>query len=95
MRVAVGEHLKCTEGRPVRATGALRRANVGMSNHITCEKRVPQKSKVSVAMAIIHGLGDPKAMVRTAADGKPVNIPARAPMCDGVTEEMRLRVLMV
>jgi hypothetical protein len=48
-----------------------------MSNHITDEKSVPRKSKVSVAMAINHGLGDPKAMVRTAADGKPVNIPAR------------------
>ena len=66
-----------------------------MSNHITCEKHVPRKSKVSVAMAINHGLGDPKAMVRTAADGKPVNIPARASMCDGVTEEMSCRALMV
>jgi len=32
-------------------------------------KSAPRKSKVSVAMAIIHGLGDPKAMVKTAADG--------------------------
>ena len=29
-------------------------------------------------MAINHGLGDPKAMARAAADGKPVNIPAHA-----------------
>ena len=52
------------------------RANVGMSNHIYNEKLYPRKSKVSVAMAINHGLGDPKAMARAAADGKPVNIPA-------------------
>jgi hypothetical protein len=32
-------------------------------------KSAPRKSKVSVAMAIIHGLGDPKAMVKTAAEG--------------------------
>ena len=48
-----------------------------MSNHKPNEKLGPRKSKVSVAMAIIHGLGDPKAMARAAADGKPVNIPAR------------------
>ena len=53
------------------------RENVGISNPKLCEKHNPRKSKVSVAMAIIHGLGDPKAMVKTAADGKPVNIPAR------------------
>ena len=40
-----------------------------MSNHKADEKSAPQKSKVSVAMAINHGLGDPKAMVKTAADG--------------------------
>ena len=61
----------------MRASGALGGENVGMSNHITREKRVPRKSQVSVAMAINHGLGDPKAMERSAADGKPVNIPAR------------------
>ena len=48
-----------------------------MSNHKLGEKPNPRKSKVSVAMAINHGLGDPKAMVKTAANGKPVNIPAR------------------
>ena len=65
----VGERFKRAEGRPARASGALRGENVGMSNHIMCEKRIPQKSKVSVAMAINHGLGDPKAMVKTAANG--------------------------
>ena len=46
-------------------------------------------------MSINRGLGDPKAMVRTAADGKPVNIPARLYMCDGVTEEKSVSALMV
>jgi len=73
----VGEHFLCTEAGSARTGGAQRRENVGMSNHITNEKLVPRKSKVSVAMAIIHGLGDPKAMARAAANGKPVNIPAR------------------
>lgn len=48
-----------------------------MSNHNPDEKSGPRKSKVSVAMAINHGLGDPKAMAKAAANGKPVNIPAR------------------
>ena len=60
----------------MRASGVFGSANVGMSNHNVREKRTPQKSKVSVAMTINHGLGDPKAMVKTAANGKPVNIPA-------------------
>ena len=47
-----------------------------MSNRKFSEKLDPRKSKVSVAMAINHGLGDPKAMARAAADGQPVNIPA-------------------
>jgi len=47
-----------------------------MSNPKPDGKSGPQKSKVSVAMAINHGLGDPKAMERSAADGQPVNIPA-------------------
>ena len=73
----VGEHSHCCEAVSARSGGALGRENVGMSNHKPAEKAGPRKSQVSVAMAIIHGLGDPKAMVRTAADGKPVNIPAR------------------
>ena len=65
----VGEHSLCTEAVSVRNGGAQRRENVGMSNHKLGEKPNPRKSKVSVAMAIIHGLGDPKAMVKTAANG--------------------------
>ena len=59
----------CSEDGPARAVGAHGSANVGMSNHKADEKSAPQKSKVSVAMAINHGLGDPKAMVKTAANG--------------------------
>jgi hypothetical protein len=77
VHVVVGEHFVRAEAGPVRAGRVYGRENVGMSNHITREKRVPRKPKVSVAMAINHGLGDPKAMARAAADGKPVNIPAR------------------
>ena len=48
-----------------------------MSNHNPNEKLEPRKSKVSVALAINHGLGGPKAMAKAAVDGKLVNIPAR------------------
>jgi len=65
----VGERFHCVEAPAVRRGGAVGGENVGMSNHIYNEKLYPRKSKVSVAMAIIHGLGDPKAMVKTAADG--------------------------
>ena len=61
----------------MRDSGALGRENVGMSNHKSDEKSDPRKPKGSVPMAIKDGSGDPKAMARAAADGKPVNIPAR------------------
>jgi hypothetical protein len=48
-----------------------------MSNHNPNEKLRPRKSKVSVALAINHGLGDPKVMAKAAADGMQVNIPAQ------------------
>ena len=79
----------------MRASGVVGRENAGISNHNMGEKPIPRKSKVSVAMAINHGLGDPKAMVRTVANGKPVNIPARLQMCDGETENIRVSALMV
>jgi len=47
-----------------------------MSNHNAAEKAAHRKSKGSVAMAINHGLGGPKAMARAEADGQLVNIPA-------------------
>jgi hypothetical protein len=48
-----------------------------MSNHNPNEKLEPRKSKVSVALAINHGLGGPKAMEKSAADGQTVNIPSQ------------------
>ena len=60
----------------MRASGAVRRENVGMSNHNPNEKLEPRKSKVSVALAINHGLGGPKAIPKVAVDGQLVNIPA-------------------
>ena len=65
---AVGERFRRSEGGSERTSGAPRGENVGMSNHTYNEKLYPRKSKVSVAMAIIHGLGDPKAMARAAAE---------------------------
>ncbi len=47
-----------------------------MSNHNPNEKLGPRKSKVSVALAINHGLVGPKAMAKAAADGQTVNIPS-------------------
>ena len=73
----VGEHSHRTEAAAARRRGALRRENVGMSNHNPNEKLGPRKSKVSVALAINHGLGGPKAIPKGAADGKTVNIPSR------------------
>lgn len=40
-----------------------------MSNHNPNEKLGPRKSKVSVALAINDGLGDPKAMTKVEVDG--------------------------
>ena len=83
------------EGGPARAAGVHGRENVGMSNHNPNEKLEPRKSKVSVALAINHGLGGPKAMAKAAADGQPVNIPALPLFFDEVTKQSRLNVLMV
>ncbi len=47
-----------------------------MSNHNPDENSRHRKSKVSSAMEVIGGLGDPKAMAKAVADGKLVNIPA-------------------
>lgn len=56
--------------------GALRSANVGISNRKSGESPDHRKPKVSLAMAINQGLVAPKAMQRCAADGQQVNIPA-------------------
>ena len=74
--LAVGEHPAISEVAAARRYGDGWRENVGMSSRKSDEKSDPRKSKVSVAMAINHGLGGPKAMAKAAADGQPVNIPA-------------------
>ena len=66
-----------------------------MSSHNPNEKLEPRKSKVSVALAINHGLGGPKAMVKTAADGQLVNIPALPPFFETVTGNISMRALLV
>ena len=67
-----------------------------MSNHKAGEKPAPRKSKVSSATEIGGGLGEPKAMVKTAVEGLPVNIPAPPySLSEGVTKGSRFGVLMV
>jgi len=88
-RAAVGEHSYSIEVPAVRRDGGIRRENVGMSNHYPNEKLEPRKSKVSVALAINHGLGGPKAMAKAAADGKLVNIPALPNFFEAATREIR------
>ena len=44
----------------VKCAGAMGGENVGVSNRKTCEIHVRRKPKVSSAMAIIGGLGNPK-----------------------------------
>ena len=56
--------------------GVHRSENVGMSNRNVRESRTHRKSKVSWAMVIIPGLGDPKARPKGVVDGQLVNIPA-------------------
>jgi len=91
----VGEHSLGVEAASARSRGAQGRENVGMSNHNPTEKVGPRKSKVSVALAINHGLGDPKAIPKGAADGEPVNIPARPHDHNRMTKDNGLRVLLV
>ena len=66
-----------------------------MSNHNPNEKLEPRKSKVSVALAINHGLGDPKAMAKAAADGMLVNIPALLCVYPPRAKEIIVHVLLV
>ncbi len=72
----VGEHFCRSEGHDASRAGAARRENVGMSNHNPDEKSGHHKPKVSLAMNIIQGSGDPKTIPNGLVDGQPVNIPA-------------------
>jgi len=46
-----------------------------MSNRKAGESPAHHKPKVSLAMLINQGLGEPKAKPKGVADGQPVNIP--------------------
>ena len=46
-----------------------------MSNRNPAESAGHRKPKVSLAMAIIQGLGGPKGKLKSVLDGQPVNIP--------------------
>ncbi len=60
----------------VRFAGANWSENVGMSNRNERESRSHRKPKVSLAMTISQGLGEPKGKPNGVPDGQPVNIPA-------------------
>ncbi len=55
----------------MKCAGAIRRENAGMSNRNLRESRKRRKPKVSSAMTIIGGLGDPKDN-RVLGHGKPM-----------------------
>ena len=93
--MVVGEHSNSSEAAAARRGGGIRRENVGMSNHYLNAKLRPRKSKVSVALAINHGLGGPKAMAKAAADGKLVNIPALPHDHNQGTKDIKRSALLV
>jgi len=55
----VGEHPHCCEVYDVSRDGAMRSENVGTSNRNPAEYAGHRKPKVSLAMVISQGLGDP------------------------------------
>ena len=57
----VGKRSLCDEVKGVSHGGAQGSENVGMSNRNISEILIRRKSKVSWAMIITPGLGDPKA----------------------------------
>ena len=73
----------------MRLCGALRRENVGISNHNAGERPAHRKPKVSLAMFIIQGLVGPKGKPRGEPDGQPVNILAPLLIFNGVTQGCR------
>ena len=71
----------------VRNGGVIRSENVGMSNRKEGESPSRRKSKVSLAMTIIQGLGDPKLSTkRCLCDGQTVNILSLRFVFNKVTE---------
>ena len=77
----VEEHFYRAEAGFARTSGAVRRENVGTSNHNPLAISGRRKSKVSWAMNIISGLAGPKVKLKSVADGQLVNIPALCLIC--------------
>lgn len=65
----VGERFLGSEVFGVSRNGAQRSENVGMSNRKSDAKSDHRKSKVSLAMDIIQGLGGPKAKAKAVTNG--------------------------
>ena len=78
----------------MRLGGALKRENVGISNHNSDEISEHRKPKVSLAMSISQGLGGPKEKPKGKSNGQPVNIPALLHFFEKVTEVSSLCVLL-
>jgi hypothetical protein len=79
----------------VRFGGAIRSENVGMSNRKEGESPSRRKSKVSLAMTIIQGLGDPKLNTeRCLCDGQTINISSLQFVFNKVTESSILGRLL-
>ncbi len=74
----VEELSKFVEAGPVTAGGESRSENVGISNKKSGENPDHRKPKVSWAIIINPGLGDPKLRPKGVGDGQQVNIPALA-----------------
>ena len=72
----VGELSIIAEAGPVTAGGDYGSENVGISNKKSGENPDHRKPKVSWAIIIIPGLGDPKLRPKGVGDGQQVNIPA-------------------
>ena len=78
----------------MRRGGECSSENVGMSNRNPDEISGDRKPKVSLAMKISQGLGDPKANPKGAVDGQPVNIPALPYLFLKETRNWKVRALL-
>ena len=79
----------------MRAGGAPKSENAGISNVYPDERSGPLKSKSSLAMSISKGLVGPKVRLKSVADGQTVNIPLPQVFTDGVTGFDNQSVLLV
>ena len=78
----------------MRSRGALRRENVGISNHNAGERPAHRKPRVSLAMIFSQGLVGPKDKPRGDSDGQTVNIPSPLFCFNGGTQGCQQSVLL-